>query len=168
MYLMCFMSKMAASRARTASDCCCKPKPRTKMKIASSRAASERRVVPQASRDLVHAVRRASLRTTGSKIGKSIVVSLTARPSFTAYYAVTVQNEGTRGYFYPLVDAFSKRSAGGCSSGSYAALLARPPKEHFVRKTRPVWSAVAAAARARRSGELERPLVCWKGGQRTP
>ena len=127
------MSQMAASRARTALRLLLQAQARTKMKIASSRAASERRVVPQASQDLVHAVRRASLRTTGSKIGKSIVVSLTARPSFTAYYAVTVQNEGTRGYFYPLVDGFWKRSAGGCSSGSYAALLARPPKEHFVR-----------------------------------
>ena len=51
-----------------------------------------------------------------------------------------------------------KRIAAACSCGSYAVLLAAASKEHFVRETRRVCGAVAAAARARHSGELEDPL----------
>ena len=87
------------------------------------------------------------------------------------YYSVvevTVQNKYTRLATMSILHRGSKRIAGGCSRGSYAALLAAASKQHFVRKTRLVWSAVAAAARARRSGALEQPLGCWKGGPRTP
>ena len=83
-------------------------------------------------------------------------------------YEPTLKFEGTRGYLHTIEHRWLERIAGACSLGPYAVLLARPLKEHFVRKTRLVWSAVAAAARARRSGELEQPLGCWKGGQRTP
>ena len=160
---------MAASRARTASRLLLQAPARTSKIVKLHRCSREEDPSPRLARaDLCRAARYP--RTTGlyANLLASSVVKQSKIVDIRRLYEPTLKFEGTRGYLHTIEHRWLERIAGACSLGPYAVLLARPLKEHFVRKTRLVWSAVAAAARARRSGELEESLGCWKGGLWTP